>query len=127
MQSVCFTKFVVVTDSKTALHWSIMKDPGGTIRRWLDFIQGFNFSVIHRAGKTNVNTDLISRAHQMDEPSPSEKGTLTQETHGRFALPWMNNVTEDYTPWSSTGKICSIVQIQWTLGSSNGMECSDPH
>ena len=53
-------QFIVVTDSTTVLHWSTMKDSGGTIRRWLDFIQQFNFKVMHRAGKTNINADLIS-------------------------------------------------------------------
>ena len=27
-------KFLVITDSNTVLHWSTIKDPGGTIRRW---------------------------------------------------------------------------------------------
>ena len=61
-------EFVVITDSNTVLHWSTMKDPGGTIRRWLDCIQQFNFTVTHRAGKYNTNADLISRAKHMDEP-----------------------------------------------------------
>ena len=43
-------KFVVVTDSNTVLHWSTMKDPGGTNRRWLNFIQEFSFTVTHQAG-----------------------------------------------------------------------------
>ena len=47
-----------------------MKDLGGTIRRWLDYIQQFNFTVMHRAGKTNINADLISRATHMDDPPP---------------------------------------------------------
>ena len=69
----------------------------------------------------------------MDEHNPSEKDTLTQETHERFALPWMNNLMENYTflehytPFSCKGKICSKMEILWTLCSSNGMECSDPH
>ena len=44
-------EFVVITDSNTVLHRSTMKDTGGTIRRWLDFIQQFNFTVVHREGK----------------------------------------------------------------------------
>ena len=63
-------QFIVVTDSTTVLHWSTMKDSGGTIRRWLDYIQQFNFTVMHRAGKTNINADLISRATHMDDPPP---------------------------------------------------------
>ena len=53
-----YKKFIVITDSNTVLHWSTMKDTGGTIRRWLDFIQEFNFTVHHRSGKNNVNADL---------------------------------------------------------------------
>jgi len=77
-----FRKFVVVTDSNTVLHWSTMKDPGGTIPRWLDYIQEFNFTVLHRSGKNNVNADLISRARHLSDPPPptSTAGTITQNT-----------------------------------------------
>ena len=34
-----------------------MKDSGGTIRRWLDYIQEFNFTVPHSAGKYNSNKE----------------------------------------------------------------------
>ena len=83
-------KFVVITDSNTVLHWSTMKDPGGTIRRWLDFIQEFNFTVTHRAGKHNVNADLISRAQHMSEPTPSIEGTITQNNADVYELPWLS-------------------------------------
>ena len=32
---------------------------------------------MHRAGKTNINADLISRATQMDAPPPSNKDSIT--------------------------------------------------
>ena len=73
-------KFLVITDSNTVLHWSTMKDPGGNIRQWLDFIQEFNFSLNHRAGKHNINADLISRARHMSEPTLLIEGTITQNT-----------------------------------------------
>ena len=63
-------RFIVVTDSTTVLHWSTMKDSRRTIRRWIDFLQQFDFAVAQRAGKTNINVDLISRATHMDDPSP---------------------------------------------------------
>ena len=69
-------KFVVITDSNTVLHLSTMKDPGGTIWRWLDFIQELSFTVNHWAGKHNVFADLKSRAKHMIEPAPSI-GTIT--------------------------------------------------
>ena len=70
------TQFSVVTDSTTVLHWSTMKDTGGTIRRWLDFIQQFDFTVTHRSGKYNTNADLISRATHLSEPPPSRQTKL---------------------------------------------------
>ena len=82
-------KFFIVMDSNTVLHWSTMKDPGGTIRRWLNFIQEFNFTVTHQAGKHNVNADLISHARHMSEPTPSEEGTITQNTADVYRLPWL--------------------------------------
>ena len=64
------SRFSIVTDSTTVLHWSTLKDSGGTIRHWLDFIQQFDFTVTHRAGKYNINADLISRATHLYEPPP---------------------------------------------------------
>ena len=63
-------QFHVVTDSTTALHWSTMKVTGGTIRRRLDFIQQFDITAAYRSGNKNINSDLISRAHHMDDPPP---------------------------------------------------------
>ena len=81
-------QFIVVTDSTTVIHWSAMKYSGGTIRQWLDFIQQFNFKVMHPAGKTNINADLISRATHMDVPPPSDKDSITQGNQDMFPLPW---------------------------------------
>ena len=81
-------QLIVVTDSTTVLHWSTTKDSSGTIRRWLDFIQQFSFKVMHRAGKTNINADLISRATHMDDPPPSDKDSITQGNQDMFPLPW---------------------------------------
>ena len=47
----------------------MMRDTGGTIRRWLDFIQQFDFTVTHRSGKY-ITADLISRATHLSEPPP---------------------------------------------------------
>ena len=79
-----------------------MKDPGGTIRRWLDYMQEFSFTVNHLAGKYNVNADLISCAKHMSEPIPSFAGTITQNTAYVYKLPWLSGYVhpaqEQYTP-----------------------------
>ena len=76
-------KFVVVM-------WSTMKNPGGFIWRWLDFIQEFNLTVIHQAVKHNLNADLISPARHMSEPNPSNEGTITHNTADVYRLPWLS-------------------------------------
>ena len=70
-----------------------MKDLGGTIRRWLDFIQEFSFTVTHREGKYNVNANLISCAKHMSEPTPSDEGAITQNTADVYRLPWLSGDT----------------------------------
>ena len=82
------SQFSVVTDSTTVLHWSTMKDTGGTIRHWLDFIQQFDFTVTHRSGKYNTNPDLISRATHLSEPPPSDVDSITQGKEDIFPLQW---------------------------------------
>ena len=54
-----------------------MRDTGGTIRCWLDFIQPFDFTVTHRSGKYNT-ADLISRATHLSVPPPSDVDSITQ-------------------------------------------------
>ena len=111
-------KFVAVIDSNTVLHWSTMKDLGGTIQRWLDFIQEFNFTVTHQAGKHNINADLISRARHMSEPTPSNEDTITLLSCDIHPDP------EHYTPPSCTGRVCSVVELPWNLAGYNSMQCS---
>ena len=55
-----------------------MKDPGGTVRRWVDYSQLFNFKVTHHAGKYNTNADLNSQTKNMDEPTPLCVVSITQ-------------------------------------------------
>ena len=125
-----------------------MKDPGGTVRRWLDYIQQFNFTVQHRAGKYNTNADLISRAKHMDEPSPSCIDSITQGKEELYPLPWnkvsispeyipprsegrktannqVNNISK-YLPPSCTGKLCTQIELPWHLSGNNSMEGRGP-
>ena len=66
-----------------------MKDLGGTIQRWLDFIQELYFTVTHQAGKHNINANLISCARHMSEHTQSNEGTVTQITADVYRLPWL--------------------------------------
>ena len=58
------SKFVVITDSNTVLHWATMKDSGGTVRRWLDYIQQFDFVV--KQGQVSITlTQTLSPVHSI--------------------------------------------------------------
>ena len=91
------SKFVVITDSNTVLHWATMKDSGGTVRRWLDYIQ-FDFVVKHRAGKYNTNADIISSALHMSEPNPSCTDSITQGKEDIYPLPWLPVAVKNIYP-----------------------------
>ena len=53
--------FLVRTDNTTVLHWETMKDPGGTIRHWLQNFAFYDFRIEHRAGTELVDADFVSR------------------------------------------------------------------
>ena len=82
-----------------------MKDSGGTVRQWWDYIQQFNFTVKNQAGKYNTNADLISRAKYMDEPNPSCVDSITQGKEIIYSLPWAPVNNAEYIPLSYTGKV----------------------
>ena len=49
-----------------------MKDPGGTIRRWLTNFSYFQFTVEHRAGAQLCEADHLSRQLNLPAATPSE-------------------------------------------------------
>ena len=61
----------------------------------------------------------------MNEPTLSDAGTTTQNTADVYKLPWLSGdvhpAHEQYTPPSCTGRLCSVVELPWTLA---GIECS---
>ena len=53
--------FKVRTDH-AALQWLLsFREPEGQIARWLEYLQGFEFQVVHRAGEQHGNADALSR------------------------------------------------------------------
>ena len=66
-----------------------------------------------------MNAVLISRARHMSEPTPSNEGTITQNTGDVYRLPWLSGDIhpdpEHYTPPSCTGRVCSTVELPWNL------------
>ena len=79
-------EFLVKTDNTTVSNWATMKDPGGTIRRWLLNFSFFNFRIEHKPGKELVDADHISRQTNLPPATPSER-METQEFEPTYPLP----------------------------------------
>ena len=78
--------FLVRTDNTTVLHWETMKDPGGTIRRWLTNFSYFQFAIEHRAGTELCDADHLSRQDTLPAATPSEV-EATREHEPTYKLP----------------------------------------
>ena len=56
-----FNHFTIVTDH-AALKWLMDKtEPTGRLARWTMFLQAFDFTILHRAGRKHCNADALSR------------------------------------------------------------------
>lgn len=54
-------KFTLVTDHKPLVWLHSVKDPTSRLVRWRLKLAEYNYEVIYKAGKTNVNADALSR------------------------------------------------------------------
>jgi len=62
-----FKPFILRTDSKCMQFLGSLKEVRGIYARWLNFLQGFDFSVVHRPGVKNQNADALSRMEHLPE------------------------------------------------------------
>ena len=53
--------FKVRTDHSSLKYLHKFREPEGQLARWLDFLQTFDFEIIHRAGVSHGNADGLSR------------------------------------------------------------------
>jgi len=103
--------FLVRTDNTTVLHWETMKDPGGTIRRWLHNFSYYNFRIEHRAGTELVDADFISRQTNLPDPTASE-AEETEEMEPTFLLPKPLDQFQDLVALVVVGGSCGQNQCQ---------------
>ncbi|KAJ8353974.1 hypothetical protein SKAU_G00215410 [Synaphobranchus kaupii] len=58
---LCGLHFTVRTEH-SALQWLMsFKEPEGQVARWIEELQSYHFSVVHRAGARHTNADALSR------------------------------------------------------------------
>ena len=54
-------KFTLITDHKSLLWFKNAQDANMRILRWRLKLAEYNYNVIYKAGKTNINADALSR------------------------------------------------------------------
>ena len=58
---LCGRPFTVRTDH-SALQWLMsFREPEGQVARWIETLQSYLFTVVHRAGASHTNADALSR------------------------------------------------------------------
>ena len=88
-----------------------MKDPGGTIRRWLQNFAFFDFRIEHRAGTELVDADFISRQTNLPDATASE-AEETEEMEPTFPLPEPLTQFQDLVALVVVGGSCGQSQCQ---------------
>ena len=54
-------KFTIRTDHGSLIWLSNFKEPEGQLARWIEQLQEYNFTIIHRPGRKHGNADALSR------------------------------------------------------------------
>ena len=72
-----YKPFILRTDSRCMQFLDSLKEVRGIYARWLNFMQGFQFTVVHRPGIKNQNADALSRMENLPE-KPGDSGEEEQ-------------------------------------------------
>ena len=73
-------KFVLRTDASAMKYLETLKNNRGIFCRWQLYLAEFDFTVQHRAGKSHINADVLSRREDVISPTP-EQESLVETMH----------------------------------------------
>ena len=63
-------QFILRTDSSCLKHLATMKQHKGIFVRWQMYLSEFDFKVVHRAGTSHTNADVLSRREDVSDVTP---------------------------------------------------------
>jgi hypothetical protein len=102
-------KFVVVTDHKALIWLMNHGDPTSKLMRWAIKLQGYDFSIIHRAGKASANVDALSR---LVESAPRHKFPTTTDPHEEVITIDQSNEVAAIEPELEARS--ALIKAQWS-------------
>ena len=70
-------EFIVYTDHKPLQYLMTQKGATGRLARWSLELQGYNFHIFHKIGKTNVVADSLSRRRYSEDSNQNHAKTST--------------------------------------------------
>ena len=60
-------KFIIVTDHQPLKWLNDIKNPQGKIARYKMMLQGYDYEIVHTAGKNNILPDYLSRLYAIKD------------------------------------------------------------
>ena len=62
------TQYTLVNDHKPLLWLPKLKDPSARVTRWKILLREYEYEIVHKAGKINMNADALSRNPVSTQP-----------------------------------------------------------
>ena len=89
--------FTVRTDHGALTWLQQFRSPEGQLARWLEKLQEFQFTIVHRPGRTHMNADALSRlpCRQCGRVSHSSDTTVGMLTSGDITCGYSNQQLRD--------------------------------
>ena len=79
-------QFSLRTDHQSISWLQNFKEPQGQLARWLERLQEYDFTIVHRPGKHHGNADALSR-RPCNQCGQSDTPSLRQQIVGRVSMP----------------------------------------
>ena len=96
--------FTIYTDHSALKKLDLAKQTSGRRQRWYDYLQGFDFTIIHKPGHVHQNADALSRRTYTEHGSTEEPNTFPMTsalTLGNDLKEYKLSYTFTYTTYPS--------------------------
>ena len=117
-------EFELETDHKPLKHiYDTSSKPFARLERWVLRLQGYNFKVIYRPGKTNI-ADALSRLNYMVQKDPSGEEADFVRGIAQESTPMATTAREVERVSEKDPELCSV---RYYIQSGDWSKCKMPH